>query len=1042
MRPSFQSLRFYVVLTVLLTSVSLFGQTDVTTAALKGTITDPTGGVVIGASVKVSSPDRGIERPVITDDTGLYQVPFLPPGEYEIRIEAKGFETKVLKNIVLTVGQIGVLDDTLKVGALSDVVIVTTEPPLVETERTQQANTILSRQIESLPNIGRGFFNYVYTLPGVASSNAPRAQGNNSFANASSGFSIGGSNGRANLITVDGGENEFGDGEARFFLSPEAVQEFQVNRNGFAAEFGFTSGTAVNVISKSGTNKLHGSIYAYFRDQKTSARNYFDRNPKKAFDQQLYPGLTLAGPILKDKLFLFTSYELPRSTTASFRSITNNPALLNPDAAQSAFLTKLDAAGDTNIRRIGGLLRTQLTTTRFPETMKFLRRDEGTFSGSTNEHLLSNKVDYQPSSRDSISGRFTFYNHDESANQCVSSPICRSNIVLTGVRDYTTLINWTRTIRPNLINQVRFQFAPATSEKLGSTDPNGTEVSISGLGIFGHNFASPFNTYEKRFQFENTMSWIKNNHFLKFGGSYRPVRYNVVQPLWFDGSWSFSTGIYPAFTGLTPADQGALIGFNGGAAGIPPLSGLQAFNLGLPLTYRQGFGNPEFKDWANFLGLFIQDSWKVSKRFTLDYGLRLDSDREPKPLKRYDNVSPRLGFAWDPFGDGKTVIRGGGGLFQAPVGFQVSYITNLLNDSGNYINQIFKVATGAIPVWQAGVAKGKLPYGSLSEADIKAMGMTTGPKSVGRAVFDADSHYRNTYSAQFNFGVSRLLAKELSLDLAFNHYRGIHIQLDQETNFKPTGVFIPGIGPQLTAINPTIGQYNNYSSIGNSNYNGMTVSLTKRYSGWSTFQVHYTLSHSIDDVTDYNSSFAAHDPTNLRLEKATSSFDVRHNFVANGVFDSPWKADRKSGLKGRILGDITVSPIVYIRSGIPFSLLLGGDRNGDNHASDRPIYAGRNSGLGASFYSWDMRLSKQIYFNRERGLRAEFLVEGVNLLNHTNFQAVNNLSAGNDPKYLIGPFPKGIFNVRGDKSLPQSAPLGFLSSFDPRRLQFGLKIAF
>src|SRR5258708_952119 len=211
----------------------IFAQSDVSTATIKGTITDQTSAVVAGAQVKVISVERGIERTTMTDSLGVYQVPFLSPGGYEVRIEAKGFDTSILKNVQLTVGQIAVFDVQMRVGAVSAEVFITTEAPLVEVEKTQQANTIQQRQVENLPNITRNFFAAIYTVPGVSSSNAPRAQGNGNFNFGSSGFSIGGSNGRANLITVAGGENDFGDSQPRFFLSPEATQEFQVNRNGF-----------------------------------------------------------------------------------------------------------------------------------------------------------------------------------------------------------------------------------------------------------------------------------------------------------------------------------------------------------------------------------------------------------------------------------------------------------------------------------------------------------------------------------------------------------------------------------------------------------------------------------------------------------------------------------------------------------------------------------------------------------------------------------------------------------------------------------------
>lgn len=222
---------------VLFGATAVFSQADVSTATLKGTITDQSGGRIADAVVVATDTEHGTRRESTTDSLGAYQIPFLVPSGYSVRVEKPGFETQLFKGIQLTVGQIAVLDAALKVGTVSTEVAVNTDAPLVEVEKTQQANTINTLQVQNLPNITRNFFAPVYTLPGVSSSTAPRAQGNGAFNFGTSGFSIGGSNGRSNLITVDGGENEFGDGEPRYLMSPEVVQEFQVNRNAFGAEF-------------------------------------------------------------------------------------------------------------------------------------------------------------------------------------------------------------------------------------------------------------------------------------------------------------------------------------------------------------------------------------------------------------------------------------------------------------------------------------------------------------------------------------------------------------------------------------------------------------------------------------------------------------------------------------------------------------------------------------------------------------------------------------------------------------------------------------
>ncbi len=1029
---------FCAVVFLSLAAVPAFPQADVATATLKGTVTDESNAVIPGAGVTVKDLDRGLTREATTDTLGVYQVRLLPPGAYEVRISAAGFITRVMTRVELTVGQIAVYDAHLRVGAVSQEVIVSAEAPLVETERTQQANTIQQAQIANLPNIGRDFTSYVFTLPGVSSSNAPRIQ-HAGFTFGTSGFSIGGSNGRSNLITMDGGENEYGSGQLRVAtLSPEAVQEFQVNRNAFAAEFGQTAGTAVNVVTKSGTNDFHGSGYVFYRSQNTSARYFFDNNARKAFDQRIYPGLTFGGPFLKNKLFYFTSYEALKSDAARFRSYTTS-SLLQPNAAQLAYAAGLPSS-------VGDRLRAALTTANYPTTMKLLKQDEGTFHNPARLHTWSSRIDYQIGDKDSFSARFSLSDGD-SDQIGVGQGGAPSNATDLFTRDYTLLGTWIRNIAPNVINQARMQFA-SNSARTQCKVPGSTEMIISGLASFGCTYTAPFNTFQDRYQFEDILSWVHGRHTLKFGASYRPVSYHVINALWFGGQWTFSPGIYPVSLALPAADR----------AGLPPapattlLTGVQAFNLGLPYLYRQGFNNPEWRGWTHFLGTFAQDSWKATPRLTVDYGLRFDYDGEPTPLRHYANVSPRLGFAWDPRGDQKTVFRAAAGLFYSPVYYQVSYLTNTLNDSGKYINQIFKTPL-TVPqtppvIWGYGLSQNKLPFVALNEKDLNSIGVPTGPKSSGRVIFDADPNYKNPYSFQGSFGVARHLVSDLSLEVAYQYYRTVHVQTSHEVNYRESGVDAGfGLGPRLVAIDPTITQSNLYSSIGNATYHGMTASLSKRFSHNSQFQINYTFSKAMDDVVDFNSAFSAFLPTRLNLDRSVSVFDVRHNFVASGVFRSPWKAGKGHHPLARAFADITLSPIVSLRSGIPFSILMGADTNGDTHGVyDRPFYAPRNSASGANFYNADIRLNKEFFVSREKGWRVEFIVEATNLFNHTNFISVqNNLSAlspanvfGTDrSKYLLGPF-----NLHGDRSLAQTSFLGFNSAADARRIQFGLKIAF
>ncbi|MGH9848071.1 MAG: carboxypeptidase regulatory-like domain-containing protein, partial [Blastocatellia bacterium] len=524
-------------------SAPAFPQADVATATIKGTVTDEQQAAVPAATVTVKSLDKGTTRAVTTNSEGGYHIAQLIPGFYELRIEARGFSPHVAIKLELTLGQIGVYDVQLRVGTVTNEVSVTADPPLIETERTGQADTIRSIQVESLPNLNRNYREYAYTLSDVTNSEAPRLQ-DTRFVFGTSGFSIGGSNGRSNYVTVDGGENEFGSGEPRIrVLSPEAIQEFQINRNAFAAEFGFTSGTAVNIITRGGSNDWRGSLYLFYRSQKTSAREFFDYRPEKAFDQRIYPGLTFSGPLIRNKAHFFTSYEYRKFDKARFRSYTDNAQFTGarPTAGQAAYLAQLEAAANPeNIRRIGAGLRAALSAPFSAGAVNLLRGSEGTFNAPDRQHSLTTRIDYQFGANDSLSGRFSFSRENNDLLSTINGQAPNSSTDLE-VRDYTTVINWNHTFNSNLLNVTRVQFAPGLRASTFAVEPDGTSKAIQGIGAFGRPATAPFDTRETRLQFDETVAWIRGKHTLKFGGSYRPVSYKITNEIFFSGSWTFQS---------------------------------------------------------------------------------------------------------------------------------------------------------------------------------------------------------------------------------------------------------------------------------------------------------------------------------------------------------------------------------------------------------------------------------------------------------------------------------------------------------------------
>jgi hypothetical protein len=341
----------------------------------------------------------------------------------------------------------------------------------------------------------------------------------------------------------------------------------------------------------------------------------------------------------------------------------------------------------------------------------------------------------------------------------------------------------------------------------------------------------------------------------------------------------------------------------------------------------------------------------------------------------------------------------------------------------------------------------------LTEADIRAFGIIPGPGDPNRRITGAADDYDNPYTVQASLGISQQLSKDLIVDVAFQMFHGVHLPIAIEGNYRESGelVPVPGMpgsdlfGPALERIDPQIAQSIVHSSEGNSIYYGMNAGVQKRFGKRYQFRASYTYSKALDDTTDFNGGVTPYLPTRRYLDRARSSFDLRHSFVASGTYESPWVTGHGLNWAERIVSDITISPIVTWRSGFPFNLYIGRDVNGDLNTTDRPFHAPRNSGIGENYASVDLRLGKRVYLGQGvEGPSLEFIAEASNIFNHVNYLRVNDVVCGTsaqpgfingcDPKFLTGPF-----NFRGVPGLPPTAPLGFVSAAPPRQIQLGVR---
>jgi hypothetical protein len=1078
-----------------------FPQASVANSELRGRVTDQNGALVAGATITITEVNRGITRTAKSDDTGQYVFLSLPPGTYKMQVEATGFAAKTLTDIHLDVGQVGNVPVQLQVGGVQAEVNVVAGGQVVEVERTQQSTIINETQINNLPINRRSYLDFALLTPGVTDSDSINDSTDFRVAQTpQSGLSFGGNNGRGNSILVDGAPADTNSGGVRSVLGQEAVQEFQVNRNSYNAEYGGASGGVVNIISKTGTNDWHGSVFGYFRDDKFDAKNFFDQNPsgKSPFNRQQFGG-SLGGPINHDETFFFVGFEGLLQEQTSFVNLLNDPNIFNLSGSQTALFNLLDASGNPGLQQLSAGVRGALTIS--PRTRGLFETANGQFPFDGHDTVGVFRVDHTFNSRDSGYVRFNMADsHFENQAAGALTAVSRGRTIDTFTGGL--LLSETHFFSPTTTNEVKAQYTYLKNDVVPN-DPLGPEINIDGFGNFGRDIFLPSFAIERRYEVADNVAMVRGSHTWKFGGQFQAIDNSANSQTFFGGRFNFTPQL-PLISLVPAAARPGLIGFlvsSGGALGLDlgggaltlcsnpsitgcpngvpdvldaPINGVQAFNVNLPTVYQQGFGESGFDAWSRRYSFYGQDSWKVRPNFTLNFGARyyLEDDEDPIPLDK-NNIQPRVGFAWDPWGDGKTAIRGGYGLYVGQIDNQIVNVVNELNSTGNpsNINIVLATATSnllplnpsnpagprapsSFQIYQTLLAQGIIGNRVIVLSDLTPFGLAPGPGATLEVRFRVGPNYENPYTQQASLAIQRDLGSGLGIEVSYLFNRGAHITRNHDINpFKssgpvsplsgtPTFVRFPGPGQTTDFLNPFRLQDNHYESTANSFYHAGTVQVIKRFSRNFSINSNYTFSKAIDEVTDFNSDFSAQNPIDLRRDRALSAFDQRHRFVFSGVFNSPFNGDSTFD---RVFGDWVFSPIFIAGSGRPFNVLLGIDANGDGvstrdrpclrDAADQPCRPGsnlgRNTGRGEPFYNVDMRLGRKFSLTDTKYLELTF--EAFNLFNQTNFIGINN---------IIGTLPLTDGNPEGIRGRAPTQPFGFTAAAPARQLQFGARFNF
>lgn len=742
---------FTIILAGLLISGTAYAQV---TGSLRGTVTDPSGAVVAGSTIKATDLGKGTTRTTTSGADGEYLFSELPPASYSVSVSKGGFASEIAKNVVIVLGQTALVDFKMKISQVTEAVEVTAAPPVVETDRGAQENVINQRYIEDLPINRRDYLTFTQLTPGV--SDSTRMANDQDFRvkqTPQSGLSLYGSNGRGNSVTVDGGEANDDAGGVRLNVSQEAVQEFQVNRTNYGADLSGGSGASVNIVTKSGSNDVHGSLFAFFRNDALDARDPF------AVTQALAPGQTfdptqpdvlgkatkdsltreqfggsIGFPVTKDHSFLFMAFEGLRQDAQNAVPLLTNTSVFRPDNGQFsgnnqvAILTGLASLGNTPVPCLTGqpavgaatcaaILQNVLTVNQANPLGNFLinqfENNGGLFAYNTRQWLFSARYDHQFSEQNQAYLSYSFA-HDNEQNPDVQSLTGFSAGSVVAGFDHNIQGGWFHQYSVRTLNDFHIQWNYADFNVVPN-EPGEVGLSIPGFANLGTNIFLPNFTITRRPEIGDNMTLIRGHHTMKFGGDFIYRGNHTESHTFFPGRFVFGNlpgGILspclqvPAACGLTQAPLTDCQPTTSRQFGQPPvgsfcfpaaLNGLQSAALGLPQFYQQGFGSASYGANRPFYSAYWQDQWAMRPNFTFTFGIRYELDAQYGALHTpYKNFAPRASFAWDPFKDHKTAVRAGFGLFYSPIYGQIPGVVQTLGliKGNQQIAQVFVPLTG------------------------------------------------------------------------------------------------------------------------------------------------------------------------------------------------------------------------------------------------------------------------------------------------------------------------------------------------------------